>query len=428
MIGFTSASNMTPNGRTRRHVVFSREGWSFIAILAFVVFGSLLRQINLLVMLASMMIPALLFNWRMAVTTIRRISVRHRAPPWIFAGKTTVIELEVVNESRSAAAWNIQLTDTLRRVAPVSNDRSAKNVELVAVSVEAGQTSHISYRCFFAERGIYRLGPVIVACQFPFGLVRAWFEQRETAEVYVAPRLGEIQPTWNKRLDALAVGFASAARRRGWLPDEFFGLRHWQQGDTTRAIHWRSSAKRGQLVVKQYDQPTDRDFALALELFAPEVDDQPSRERIEHGASFVATVMAHLNYAVHGRVAVAVCGAQSRLFTNQVAGEFVGSVMQELAAALPAAQTDLIRQVKELAARVSRGTPIIVVTTRENVANAGELTPDNGDLEGDDWRSSVHWIHVGSSEFHEMFTPATTLDLSGMPVDNAAILGSDLEE
>lgn len=417
-----------PNAdRTRRHVAFTREGWSFIAILAFVVFGSILRQINLLVMLASMMIPALLFNWRMAVIMIRRINVKHSLGPWIFAGRTTVIELEVMNGSRTFNAWNLALTDSIQRVIPAVSG-PAKTVGLVAVSAEANHQMHVSYRCFFAERGIYRLGPVQIACQFPFGLVKAWFQQLETADLHVAPRLGELKPAWNKRRDALAVGMASAARRRGWLPEEFFGLRAWQQGDSTRAIHWRSTAKRGELIVKQFDQPTDRDFALALDLFEASPNSAEPNPWVEAAASFVATVMAHLNFNVHGRMAVAVCGAQSRLFTNQVPGEFVGSVMQELASVQASSHSELLENVKELTIRVSPGTPIIVVTTRTPSELEMLLAHEAAESIRSDLENNVHWIHVDSTEFRDMFTAPTILDFSSLPLDNATIIGPDTED
>ena len=100
--------------RSQRQVAFTREGWSFIAILAFVVVGSILRQINLLVLLAAMMIPALLFNWRLALALLRRIHVQHAIPEWVFAGRAAVIELAVHNQSRIFTGWNIMLTDQVR--------------------------------------------------------------------------------------------------------------------------------------------------------------------------------------------------------------------------------------------------------------------------------------------------------------------------
>lgn len=419
---------MSLEPRTRRHVVFTREGWSFISILAFVVFGSILRQINLLVMLAAMMIPALLFNWRMAVSLIRRISVRHSLPEWVFAGKTTVIELEVENQSRTFAAWNIMLTDEIRRVEPVTSNPAFRSIDLVAVSVEPGHTTHVSYRCFFTERGVYRIGPTKVACQYPFGLVRTWFYQLVTKELYVAPRLGELKAKWNKRLGAQVVGTASAERRRGWLPDEFFGLRSWQHGDSMRSIHWRSSAKRGQIVVRQYDQPTDRDFALALDLFTLSNESGFSHEKVEQGASFVATILARVNYSVQGRMAIAVCGQQTSLFTNHVPGEFVGSVMQELASAQPSSHTELFAILRELASKVSPGTPLVVVTTRDETQIEELITGTNWKTSEEHWEANVMWIRVGSSEFKDIFAPPTSSDFAGMPIENSQIIAQDTED
>ncbi len=414
--------------RTRRHVVFTREGWSFIAILAFVVVGSILRQINLLVMLAAMMIPALLFNWRMALTLIRRITVRHSLPGWMFAGKASVIELEVQNESRIFAAWNLMLTDFIQRLVPAAVEPVTKSINLVVISVEPGHRAHVSYRCFFAERGIYRIGPIKVVCEFPFGLVRTWFHQLDALELHVAPRLGELKAKWNKRLGALAVGTASAERRRGWLPDEFFGLRPWQHGDSLRSIHWRSTAKRGQIVVKQFDQPTDRDFALALDLFTPSDESGHPNEKVELAASFVATVLTHLSNSVQGRMAIAVCGEQKCLFTNHVPGEFVGSVMQELARTQPSPRTELLAYLQPLAQKVSPGTPLIVITTRDTAQIQDLLMSDDWDTSDELWESRVMWIHVGSSEFHELFIPPATLDFSGMPIDNSLIIAPDMED
>jgi uncharacterized protein (DUF58 family) len=419
---------MSQPQRSRRHVGFTREGWSFISILVFVVIGSIIRQINLLVLLAAMMIPALLFNWRMAVSLVRRISASHKLPDWIFAGKTAVIELEVQNQSRTFAAWNILLTDQIRRIVPANGYASSKSVDLVVVSIDPAHKTHVSYRCFFAERGVYRIGPVKVTCQYPFGLVRAWFRQLDATELYVAPRLGRLNTQWNKRLGALAVGTASAERRRGWLPDEFFGLRGWQHGDTLRSIHWRSTAKRGQLVVKQYDQPTDRDFALALDLHAEAEEIGPPIERVEEAASFVATVLAHLNYSVQGRMAIAICGHESSLFTNHVPGEFVGSVMQELASMQPGPRPALFENLQEIATKVSPGTPLIVLTTR-SASDIQRLTiSDQWNARDENWEANVLWIHVGSPEFQALFSPPTAYEFAGMPTDNLLVIAPESSE
>ncbi len=321
--------------RSRRRIGFTREGWYFIFIFGFIVFGSILRQINLLVVLAGMMIPALLFNWRMAVGMIRKLSVQHRCADWIFAGQTTMIELEIANASAAMTAWNISVVDQVESAATPRRPRVYKRVPLVAAGVSPQKSSNLSYRCFFSERGLYEVGPAVIACKFPFGLVKADVRFYDTANLYVAPRLGILNPSWHKRMASIAIGTSSTERKKGVLPDEYYGIRSWSTGDSRRSIHWRSTAKRNELMVKQFDQPTDRDFALALDLYADDAAEADQHSVIETALSFVTTIISKLNFAVHGRVAIAVCGLESFLYVNEIAGDFVRSIMQHMAVAQP---------------------------------------------------------------------------------------------
>ena len=55
----------------RRRAWLSREGWYYLGVLAFIVGGAVLKNVNLLVVLAGMMIAPLLINWRMVMESLR---------------------------------------------------------------------------------------------------------------------------------------------------------------------------------------------------------------------------------------------------------------------------------------------------------------------------------------------------------------------
>ncbi len=412
--------------RSRRHVYFTREGWYFIFILGFIVFGSILRQINLLIVLAGMMVPALLFNWRMAIGTIRKLRIRHRCPEWIFAGQTTMLEVEVRNLSTWIDAWNVAIVDEISSEAPNGTTSPKPHLaQAVVPYIPRQRSSDISYRGFFSTRGRYQIGPASLACRFPFGLVAASVRLLDSAELYVAPRLGQLSPNWHKRLGSIAIGTSSAERKRGLLPDEYYGIRPWTSGDTRRWIHWRSTAKRQELMVKQFDQPTDRDFALALDLYS---DGSPaSQGHVETALSFAATLLSKLNLSVHGRVAIAVCGGDSFLYVNEIAGDFLRSVMQHLAIAQPAVRPNLAYQLPQLAARVSLGTPLIVVTTRpvNQIESLRLLWKDDSRIQVMD---NVLWVQIPSDEFQTLFTSAGGFDWGEMPVDQPLLVSRHLED
>ena len=65
-----------------------REGWYFIVVLAFIAAGAILREVNLLFVLAGLMMGPLLVNWRMAVVTLRDLRWSRKLPESIAAGDT----------------------------------------------------------------------------------------------------------------------------------------------------------------------------------------------------------------------------------------------------------------------------------------------------------------------------------------------------
>ena len=72
---------------------------------------------------------------------------------------------------------------------------------------------------------------------------------------------------------------SSAASPRAGSGIELFGVREYHSGDSLRRIHWRSSARRGELVVREYEPPGVQTLAIYLDPSPrdPEVADQIAR-------------------------------------------------------------------------------------------------------------------------------------------------------
>lgn len=130
----------------------------------------------------------------------------------------------------------------------------------------AGQ-QHPRLRWRPPTRGLRRYGALRLDCGFPLGLWTAqrWLELPEQ-ELLVYP---DAVP-----LRALAPGMADdpepAARlsqQRGGHED-FYALQAYRPGDPLRAIDWRRSARSGELLLRQREQPLDRRLWILLELAA----------------------------------------------------------------------------------------------------------------------------------------------------------------
>ena len=82
--------------------------------------------------------------------------------------------------------------------------------------------------------------------------------------------------------------------RRSGPEGDFYGVREWRSGDGRRLVHWRSSARLGKLVVRQFERPRSRDLAVVLDLWQPETAAVEHLENVERAVSFAATVLTDL--------------------------------------------------------------------------------------------------------------------------------------
>src|SRR3989442_6729078 len=72
---------------------------------------------------------------------------------------------------------------------------------------------------------------------------------------------------------------ASVAAPRAGAGTEVFGVREYRPGDLLRRIHWRSSARHGELIVREYEPPGVRTLAIICDPTPPtrEAADQVAR-------------------------------------------------------------------------------------------------------------------------------------------------------
>jgi len=123
------------------------------------------------------------------------------------------------------------------------------------------------------HRGRLALRGVQLATAFPFGLVwaRKVFDQPATLVVW--PARGRLRRGLIGKGDAHSASITPSARSGG--ADEFFGLREYRPGDSTRLIHWRRSAGRHMPVVREMSRPRPRTLWVLLDTL---LDDSAGRD------------------------------------------------------------------------------------------------------------------------------------------------------
>src|SRR5437868_14484036 len=81
----------------------TQEGGYFVVVLALVLARASMKDINLMLAFAGMMVGALYFNWLALRMMFRRLSIRRRLPESIAAGAVAVIELRATGLHRATA-------------------------------------------------------------------------------------------------------------------------------------------------------------------------------------------------------------------------------------------------------------------------------------------------------------------------------------
>lgn len=139
------------------------------------------------------------------------------------------------------------------------------------------------------RRGVLRFEAVTVACPDPFGIFRALVDVPRPESVLILPRryvLPSLVLPGTPRYQPGGVALASSIGES----EEFVSLREYRPGDPMRHIHWRSWAKTGKPIVKEFQDEFFVRHALVLDTFASAEQLDDFEEAVSVAASFACTL------------------------------------------------------------------------------------------------------------------------------------------
>lgn len=114
----------------------------------------------------------------------------------------------------------------------------------------------VSYEVTYRTRGEHEIGPLSLVAQDVLGLVRGEMVAEGTDTVLVYPPVRRLTGSATQTLSS--VRDPEPSNRR----DEFDHLREYVRGDSLRDVHWKSSAKHSELIVKEYVPEADVESVL----------------------------------------------------------------------------------------------------------------------------------------------------------------------
>jgi uncharacterized protein (DUF58 family) len=257
------------------------RGWALSgAGLALLVLWYALGEGELLLTGAALILAqviALLYvrRWRPNVEVSRRL-----ASSTVHDGDTTTVTLLLDNASKRSVS-RVTLEDDVNRL-------GVAVFELARL--KGGESATATYRVTCRPRGVYRVGPAKLKANDPLGLAETSGEAGPADRIVVYPAVEELTgfPIVRGQDPAMQASRPEHSRRGG---EDFYTLREYQQGDDLRRVHWPSSAKTDQLMIRQLETPWQSRALVLLDVRAPSYESQEAFERAVSGA---ATVVTHL--------------------------------------------------------------------------------------------------------------------------------------
>ena len=171
------------------------------------------------------------------------------------------------------------------------------------------------------RRGILRFHGVTMARPDPLGLFRSFLRVPAAQTVLILPKRYALPPIALPGSMRYQEGGVALAAHVG-SSEEFVALRDYRHGDPLRHIHWRSWARTGKPIVKEYEDEFFVRHALVLDTFDEEPNSVVLEDAVSVAASFACTILTQ-----ESLLDLLFVGSQSYCFT---AGRGVGSSDQML--------------------------------------------------------------------------------------------------
>ncbi len=273
--------------RYRRRSMRARipyEGLAYMVILIILMCGALLGKSNLLLLVFAFMAGPWIVNGSLCYMLLRGIDATRCSPRHVMAGEPFSVEITVINSKRLLSSWVLTVMDRVQH----THEQVLPRVLFTRVPARSQRTEH--YQARLMHRGKYELGPIRVTTRFPLGLAERSLIIQEADEILVYPQVGELAPRWRRQSQNARELVQQSASQRGSYDDEFHRIREYRTGDDPRAIHWKTSARQNELMVREYHQSREDDLTILLDLWTPTRASVANYQRAEYAISFAATV------------------------------------------------------------------------------------------------------------------------------------------
>ena len=263
--------------RSGRTLQLTREGKYFIALTIGIGLAAINTGNNLLYLLLGWLLSVIVASGILSDVCLRAVRITRKPPARIYANQPFLMELTASNEKKRFASYSLEVEDICR------GHRVDKRCYFL--KLPEGKRQHTTYRHTISRRGLYHFEGFRISTKFPFGLFRKSRHTETSDEILVLPSTHAVTCPRPKG-QHIGDTQSHAVGRRG----EFFGLREYRDGDDRRSIHWRSTARRGKLLVREYEDESQKRITLMIDNALPDSHGEAQVQALEKAISLCASL------------------------------------------------------------------------------------------------------------------------------------------
>jgi len=260
-------------GPTPEGIRITTVGLWYVLLTVMVSIASTNTGNNALYAVLAVMFAVLILSGLLSRQNVRGLAVELAAPGEVFANRPFEVGFHLASRGWLLPRWFLLLRLT----------REAKPL-LIPYLPRRGRSSG-RIETIVPRRGPYRVPYAHVSSLFPFGFFRKGVRYRSELAVLVFP---EIFPAAVGRSDEAEAMGEESSRRRGW-GHALFSLRAFRRGDDPRGIHWKQTARTGEIVYMEREAEQVRRLSILFDNGVGELADAARRDRFERLVSEAAT-------------------------------------------------------------------------------------------------------------------------------------------
>jgi len=280
------------------------EGALFILLVLLVLLGALNTGNNLLFLVLSSLLSAMVVSGIVARTSLRALTISIHVPEHVFVGETVSLKVSLRNQKRLFPSFSLSVTDTStlrsggvtnflkrwRRSAgdPGQDDSVLRQAAYFPIVGPRQARSELVFQSYPA-RGLYRLGGFAVQTRFPFGFFLRGEHIHAAGDLVVYPQIREVSSYYHL-LPFLTGHLEGLQRGTG---ENLYAIRVYQEGESARTVDWKASAKTGVLMAREYARDEEQKFCLILDASLHPVSSPDSEAEFEKAVSLAAGLASH---------------------------------------------------------------------------------------------------------------------------------------